>query len=433
MRIEVSLGEVIDKLSILDIKLVKITNPEKRLQIEKEISSLSEGRTLLKEFPQTFWYSLLVHVNTQIWDLTDYIKKLSWEKDTHEFSKISHKIFEFNQQRFRLKDRFNKKMQSELQEQKSYAEKVLYLKIDSLDTFYRNLRRINKASLDYDRIECITEFEKEVHSIFSQFPFSVKKETSEKTINILDLPTAEEIFEFPTLSYYGNSRLGDVVLCLSICSEMFYKFGRKACVYIDGNNFKYPLEQTYHDTYPVLSSQVWMHSYKIHKGEHIDIMFEDVGKSPFMDTGSWHEIFKSVWNIEWGSHPWIVVPKRSELKDVVFIHSSRNRHHTKTDMRILMQANSNVQFAFLSDTDEEYQEFIMRTGCQIPFYKANSFTELAIAINSCRLFMGNLSMPNALADALHKDRVTMLCGWPDDKRNINMGHIWPMQKHLFNS
>ena len=432
MRVDVSIGELVDKLSILDIKLVKISNSKKREQIEKEISALQEGRSFVSSFPQNFWYTLLVHINTQIWELTDRVKGLSWEKDTIEFANLSNAIFELNQQRFRLKDRFNKSLISDLQEQKSYADKVIYLKIDSLEKFYKYLGRINKISLDYDRIEFVTQFKKEVSMIYSYFPYTITENTTENTMNIENLPVSEFLYEFPTLSYYGNSRLGDVILGLSICAEMFYKFGRKACVYIDGNNFKYPLTQTYNDTYSILSSQIYMHSYKVYNKEHIDIKFEDVGKSPFMNSGSWHEIFKSVWNIEWGSHPWIVVPKNPELKDIIFIHASKNRHHTKTDMRILMQANSNVQFVFLSDTDEEYQEFVMRTGCQIPFYKANTFTELAIAINSCRLFMGNLSMPNALADALHKDRVTMLCGWPDDKRNINMGHIWPMQKHLLN-
>ena len=434
MRVEVSTGELIDKLSILDIKLAKISNSEKRLHVEREISALKDGRDMIKEFPQSYWYSLLVHVNTQIWELTDSVKELSWEKDFVQFAKISHDIFELNQKRFHLKDRFNKNLNSELQEQKSYADKILYLKIDSLENFYKNLGRINRASLDYDRIEFITSFSKDVSTIYSYFPYTVKEDTTEKTMSIFDLPPSDSMYEFPTLSYYGNSRLGDLMFGLSVCCEMFYKFGRKACVYIDGNNFKYPLEQTYNDTYPILSSQIWMHSYKIYKDESIDIkMFADLGRSPYMDTGSWHEIFKSLWNIEWGSHPWIIVPKKEELKDIIFIHSSKTRYHTKTNMSILIKENSNVKFAFLSDTDDEYTDFVYRTGCQIPFYKANTFTELAIAINSCRLFMGNLSMPNALADALHKDRVTMLCGWPDDKRNINMGHIWPMQNHLFNS
>ncbi len=242
------------------------------------------------------------------------------------------------------------------------------------------------------------------------------------------------IYDFTPVKYFISCRLGDILLNLSVCAETFYTTGRKAIVYVEGKHLKYGLEKTYHDTYPIFSSQIWMKAYKPFKNETYDVvLYEGIGKSPYIDTGSWYEIFKSVYAIEWGKHPWIIVPVREEYKNIIFIHSSTTRSHTKTDLRLLIQTMPQYQFVFISDIEEEYVHFSMRTGLQIPFYKVQSFTDLAIAINSCHIFMGNLSMPNALADALHKKRITMLCGWPDDKRNINMGHIWPMQSHLFNS
>jgi hypothetical protein len=173
MKVEVSVGEVIDKLSILDIKFTKLEDPEKRANVEKERDALAEIRKKLQEFPYSFWYDLLVYVNTQIWELTDKVKALSYITNPAEFSKLSHTIFELNQQRFRLKDRFNRTLHSELKEEKSYGKTVIRIRIDSLDSFYKNLAKINKAGIEYDSIELVTPYQKEVNSIYNSYPYVV--------------------------------------------------------------------------------------------------------------------------------------------------------------------------------------------------------------------------------------------------------------------
>ena len=75
--------------------------------------------------------------------------------------------------------------------------------------------------------------------------------------------------------------------------------------------------------------------------------------------------------------------------------------------------------------DNEYYEFIKRTSCpEIKFLKAESFLTLCTYIDSCAFFIGNLSMPNALADALFKNRHTLLSGWPDDTHISGMVKMW---------
>ena len=113
MMLEVSLGDALDKLSILEIKRSRITDPKKLEEIHKEILALSA-------VPKTnaLLYDLLVEINTIIWDLTDTVKSKT-EIDI-EYAEISRSIFDNNQKRFRVKNMINYSEVGSLKEQKSY-------------------------------------------------------------------------------------------------------------------------------------------------------------------------------------------------------------------------------------------------------------------------------------------------------------------------
>ena len=441
MLVEVSVGEVIDKLSILDIKKSKIMNPGQLVAIENERVALSSAREYIKEFPNSFWYSLLLFVNTRIWDLTDEIKSFSWSSDPEKFARISSTIFDLNQQRFRLKERFNNTCVSNIQEQKSYSKTTLYINISSLDIFYKNLSAINKKSLEYDRIVLVTPFTDEVRAIYPHFPFTVSEtcESSCVILNLEDMGISNEengIYEFPPINYEAGGKLGDFILSLSVVAEIFWKSGRKGNIFLNnkGDIFRFPLLTVLNDTQTVINHQEYVHSYKIYNGEDCDIDLTLWRNSPLLNKGSWYDIYKSTYGVEWGKHPWIKVGVDPRFHGIIFIHSSITRLNTSFNFKGAIASQPNNNFIFISNDDNEYSEFVKRTDCsERPFYRVNTFMELSTAIYNCGLFLGNLSMPNALADSMHKDRYCMLSGWIDDRRNINMEHIWPMQKHIFQS
>ena len=94
MKLEVSVGEAIDKLSILHLKQKKIQNKQKLVEIEKEIRELSQCNELIKKHHD--YYRQLMYVNEEIWDMTDSIKSMTVNDDMHLFASISNKIFNFN-------------------------------------------------------------------------------------------------------------------------------------------------------------------------------------------------------------------------------------------------------------------------------------------------------------------------------------------------
>jgi hypothetical protein len=131
--IEISLGELIDKITILEIKQKKITNPEKLTNINLELSSLMETyhrciRPSIYLADQEDFESLKKELslrNLALWDLEDEIRIKDREQDFGaEFVRIVRAIYRTNDERAYFKQAINKILRSYIVEEKSY-EKLL--------------------------------------------------------------------------------------------------------------------------------------------------------------------------------------------------------------------------------------------------------------------------------------------------------------------
>ena len=120
MKIEVSNGEIIDKLTILEIKLEKITDPAKRKNIQKEYDQLSAAAAaiLTRDDPL---YQQLKEVNLRLWEIEDRIRELDRRKDFgEEFIETARSVYRENDLRAALKRQINEQTGSGLTEEKSY-------------------------------------------------------------------------------------------------------------------------------------------------------------------------------------------------------------------------------------------------------------------------------------------------------------------------
>ena len=122
ISLPVSLGEALDKLTILDIKLRKIQD-NRRADVQKEYDTLD---AILKPYRTTYayYYKLLREINLEIWELQDTFhgKNTSLE----EGAVICKKILEENDRRFRVKSKLNHAASSTLKEQKGYAKRQAF-------------------------------------------------------------------------------------------------------------------------------------------------------------------------------------------------------------------------------------------------------------------------------------------------------------------
>lgn len=120
---EISLGELVDKISILKIKLQKITDVEKLGFVQKEEKTLFE--TLLSLQLENIDYHLgqLIEVNLKLWKIEDDIRDLEREKNFgEEFIQLARAVYITNDERFKRKNTINTTYKSGLVEVKSYKD-----------------------------------------------------------------------------------------------------------------------------------------------------------------------------------------------------------------------------------------------------------------------------------------------------------------------
>jgi hypothetical protein len=122
MKIEVSNGEIIDKLTILQIKLERITDKAKLLNIKKEYDELKEASSLIISTDDPL-YTGLYQVNCELWDIEDHIRDLERKKDFgDDFISTARAVYFKNDKRSLLKRDINIKTSSGLTEEKSYEK-----------------------------------------------------------------------------------------------------------------------------------------------------------------------------------------------------------------------------------------------------------------------------------------------------------------------
>jgi hypothetical protein len=155
LYLPVSLGEAIDKLTILDIKLNKINDGRKN-DVKKEYDLLYEK---LKEFIIKYenLYQTMKKVNLLIWDMMDILRDGNIKEEL--YLKVCKDCIEYNDIRFRVKNKINYVSNSLLKEQKSYKINRLIITINkNLNNNETLLKIIKYFSFIYDEINIISDF-----------------------------------------------------------------------------------------------------------------------------------------------------------------------------------------------------------------------------------------------------------------------------------
>jgi hypothetical protein len=122
MKIELSNGEIIDKLTIIEIKLQHIKDKQKLINLQKEYLVLSEAaKSILTS--DDILYKQLFEINCNLWDIEDTIRELERNKDFgNKFIETARAVYFNNDKRAELKKQINLKTGSNLVEEKSYEQ-----------------------------------------------------------------------------------------------------------------------------------------------------------------------------------------------------------------------------------------------------------------------------------------------------------------------
>jgi len=125
LQVEVSAGELVDKITILEIKAERISDPDKLANVHRELSSLTATRRdampssrELDEFTAE-----LRRINEQLWEIEDDIRDCERNGDFGErFVELARAVYRTNDRRASAKRKINELLGSELVEEKDYAD-----------------------------------------------------------------------------------------------------------------------------------------------------------------------------------------------------------------------------------------------------------------------------------------------------------------------
>ena len=122
VNISVSLGELVDKISILMIKQKNIKETSKLENVNKELASLNNTlKKYINEQELDNYLNALLDINTKLWNIEDDIRKCErLKKFDQTFIDLARSVYFTNDERAKIKHDINKIFGSELVEVKSY-------------------------------------------------------------------------------------------------------------------------------------------------------------------------------------------------------------------------------------------------------------------------------------------------------------------------
>ena len=123
MKIEISIGELVDKVSILSIKLKKVKSEEKLKNIRKEFGLLKVSMEECGIKIDSSEFLRLEEVNQRLWDIEDNIRIQEANQNFgDEFVRLARSVYFENDVRAEIKKEINLKFGSELIEEKEYVD-----------------------------------------------------------------------------------------------------------------------------------------------------------------------------------------------------------------------------------------------------------------------------------------------------------------------
>ena len=123
INIPVSVGEVVDKISILQIKMSKIKDPFKLEAVSTELRLLvDKAQEHLVRYDLDDLLAQLKHVNGELWEVEDKLRIMERDKRfDDEFIALARAVYHLNDKRFSLKNEVNQLTNSPINEVKDYV------------------------------------------------------------------------------------------------------------------------------------------------------------------------------------------------------------------------------------------------------------------------------------------------------------------------
>lgn len=168
---------------------------------------------------------------------------------------------------------------------------------------------------------------------------------------------------------------------------------------LHSDGFVYGLGKTYTELLPVILSMPSCKSFDIYYDE--DCINLSMWRRHAY-SASWTQLLSNTFGPDPNGEPWIICEKKAAWKDIIIIHRSIPEARKGYNWELIMSKYEG-RCVFIG-TPAEYDSFDFK----VPYYEPVDLYEYFTIINSCKFFIGNQSMPLAIAHSLGTPRLAML-------------------------
>jgi len=213
--------------------------------------------------------------------------------------------------------------------------------------------------------------------------------------------------------YIAGGYLGDFFMQLNVIQEKYIHTGKKGLLYITDikQDFRNPVQKVYHDTYPIVIMQDYIFDYKIYSNEVYQVDLSSWRNHPNLYQSNFAITLSLEYDISYGSHKWLNnIPIHEKWNNVILINTVDYRPcRDKIEIQKLKEQYPECTIVFISIFKEHYTDFINLTQeTNISHYCPETLLETAIAIQSCKLFVGITSGLLWIAYSFHHPSITLV-------------------------
>jgi hypothetical protein len=168
---------------------------------------------------------------------------------------------------------------------------------------------------------------------------------------------------------------------------------------LHSDGFVLSLDKTRKELDPIIHQQEYCDLFEIYDNQ--EVINLSLWRRYAYST-SWTQLLSNTFGPEPNGDAWVRFPRQTGWENKIVIHSST--HHARRGHNWQMVLDMYEHRTVFVGNEDEHKAF----GFTIPFYKPRSLYEYFIIINSCKFFIGNQSMPLAIAHSLGTPRLAML-------------------------
>lgn len=240
-----------------------------------------------------------------------------------------------------------------------------------------------------------------------------------------------------TNNFLMGGKLGDFLHSLFAVKQISLKNKVPAKVYLYDIGWEFGIHNVYEELYPVLLSQDYIEEFhildeyqlnpiqtpenntpiQIHNSKLLTEGYIDLGRyiaSPWLYKCCWSELYSKTFNFDITSdYKWIEHNKiNKDIENKVVIHRKNNLARLNNSFpykQIIDEYKDNI--VFVSSNESDYEHFPYKN--EVSFFKVVSLDDWFTVVNSCSMFVSNLTGPAVISHSLDKLRIIELPNTPD--------------------